>query len=205
MNSQALASNPVEALLPLVPLALIFVVFYFLLLRPRLKKSGQKQTKPKKAGPLASLVLRKAGPNIFISYRREDSSGYARGLYAELVNHLGRDHVFMDVDTIELGRDFVESIDNAIGSCAVVLVLIGPTWLVPRLRSPDDYVRIEIVAALGRKNVRVIPVLIEGATMPPAGELPDDLAPLTRRHGLALSHEHFQADVQHLLTAIRSP
>ena len=92
---------------------------------------------------------------IFISYRRDDSSGHAGRLYDHLSAHFGPDKLFMDVDTIEPGMDFVEVIEQAVGSCEVLIEVIGNEWLDAiddagrrRLDKPEDYVRLEIKAAL---------------------------------------------------------
>ena len=121
---------------------------------------------------------------IFISYRRADSAGYAGRIYDRLTAHFGEDAVFMDVDTIEAGVDFVEVLQNAVQSCDVLVALIGRGWLdikdaagKRRLDNPEDFVRIEIAAALSR-DIRVIPVLVDGASMPRSTELPDNLKPL---------------------------
>ena len=125
---------------------------------------------------------------IFISYRREETAYPAGWLYDRLAGHFGG-QVFKDVDSIELGDDFVEVITRAVGSCDVLLALIGDEWLTitdehgrRRLDNPDDFVRLEIEAALSRR-VRVIPVLVGEARMPHADELPDSLAALVRRAG----------------------
>jgi len=145
---------------------------------------------------------------IFMSYRREDADYPAAWLFAELVSHFSRDQVFKDVDSIDLGDDFVEVITNAVGSCDVLLALIGRRWLTitgqdgrRRLDNPDDFVRLEIEAALTR-NVRVIPILVEAAQMPRAGELPASLAKLARRQALELSSNRFTLDTQRLLKTL---
>jgi len=105
---------------------------------------------------------------IFISYRREDSAPYAGRLYDRLGQHFGKDKIFMDIDTIEPGVDFVEDIEQAVGSCDVLIALIGKQWLTisdatgqRRLDNPEDFVRLEIKTALAR-NIRVIPALLPG-------------------------------------------
>ena len=109
---------------------------------------------------------------IFISYRRDDSQGSAGRLRDKLVQYFPPEHVFMDVDTVEPGIDFVASIQKAVGDCDVLLAVIGKRWLDsvdsqgrPRLESPEDYVGLEIAAALAR-DIRVVPVLVDGAEMP---------------------------------------
>ena len=126
---------------------------------------------------------------IFISYRREDTAGYAGRLYDRLAAHFGPDRVFMDVEGIEPGVDFVDALERAVGSCEVLIVLIGKDWLVAdgagkrRLDDPADFVRIETAAALAR-NIRVVPVLVDDAEMPRANQLPADMASLARRQAL---------------------
>jgi TIR domain/PASTA domain len=145
---------------------------------------------------------------IFMSYRREDTAGYAGWLYDRLASHFGRDQVFKDIDSIELGDDFIEMITTAVESCDVLLVLIGGRWLTitgpdgrRRLDNPNDFVRLEIEAALAR-NVRVIPILVDAAQVPGADELPPSLAKLTRRQGLELNPSRFGTDTQRLLRVL---
>ncbi|MBN1451681.1 MAG: SUMF1/EgtB/PvdO family nonheme iron enzyme [Anaerolineales bacterium] len=145
---------------------------------------------------------------IFISYRRADSAGYAGRIYDRLTAHFGEDTVFMDVDTIEAGLDFVEVLQNAVQCCDVLVALIGRSWLnikdetgKRRLDNPEDFVRIEIAAALSR-NIRVIPVLVDGATMPRSTELPDNLKPLVRRNALQVNHQSFNADAHRLIAQL---
>lgn len=129
--------------------------------------------------------------NVFISYRHSDTTtGYASWIYHELVDRIGKDHVFKDLDSLPLGVDFVEHVEQAIARADLALILIGPGWLAAagetgsrRLDDPDDFVRIEVATAL-RSSPRVIPVLVDGAQMPGSSELPDDLRSLTRRQGL---------------------
>ena len=125
--------------------------------------------------PLQRLV------GILISYRREETAYAAGWLFDRLADQFGRGQVFKDVDSIDLGDDFVEVITAAVGFCDVLLALIGDQWLAitdedgrRRLDNPDDFVRLEIEAALTRK-VRVIPILVGGARMPRADELPPGL------------------------------
>jgi pimeloyl-ACP methyl ester carboxylesterase len=145
---------------------------------------------------------------IFISYRRQETSHLAGRLYDRLADHFGEDQVFMDVDTIEPGVDFADAISRAVSTCQVLLAVIGPHWLTAtdqeghrRLDDPSDIVRMEVEAALQR-NVRVIPILVEGAVMPGRQELPESLAGLARRNALAVRHDSFRYDTQRLVTVI---
>ena len=145
---------------------------------------------------------------IFMSYRREETAYPAAWLFDRLASHFGRDQVFKDVDSIELGDNFVEEITTAVGPCEVLLALIGSRWLTitdqdghRRLDNPGDLVRLEVEAALTR-NVRVIPILVDEARMPRADELPTSLAKLARRQALELSPGRFEADTQRLLRVL---
>ena len=140
---------------------------------------------------------------VFVNYRRADAAAHANLLYDWIRERYGEDRVFKDVDSIELGMDFEEAIERAVASSAVMLVVIGNEWLVEssgrrRLEEPYDYVRLEVGAALER-NIRVIPVLVEGAAMPTAEELPEALAPLPRRQAFELSDMRSRADRDELL------
>jgi ABC-type amino acid transport substrate-binding protein len=145
---------------------------------------------------------------IFISYRREETAFAAGWLFDRLADRFGKGQIFKDVDNIEPGDDFVDVITAAVGSCDVLLALIGPEWLTitddqgrRRLDSAGDFVRLEIEAALSRK-VLVIPILVDGATMPGADQLPPSLAMLSRRHALELSPSQFDFDTSRLLKVL---
>jgi hypothetical protein len=161
-------------------------------------------------GQVRVMVESAAGSTgrIFISYRRDETAYPAGWLYDRLADHYGEGQVFKDVDSIELGEDFVEVITRAVGSCDVLLALIGDQWLTitdehgrRRLDDPHDFVRLEIEAALAR-NVRVIPILVDGARMPTAEELPDSLDRLARRQALELSPARFEFDTGRLLKVL---
>jgi tetratricopeptide (TPR) repeat protein len=144
---------------------------------------------------------------IFISYRRQETAWPAGRLYDVLVEHFRAEQVFKDVDNIEPGEDFVERIAAAVGSCDVLLVLIGPHWLTitdekgrPRLDDPQDFVRLEIETALTRK-IRVIPILVDGAQMPRVDELPSALASLIRRNAVEINPLTF--DTKRLIATVR--
>ena len=147
---------------------------------------------------------------IFLSYRREET-GYAAGwLYDRLAERFSDGQVFKDVDSIELGDDFIEAVATAVESCDVLLALIGDRWLTitgtdgkRRLDDPEDFVRLEIETALTR-DVRVIPILVAGAKMPEAVDLPPSLARLVRRQALDLSPNHFEADLSRLFKVLNS-
>jgi formylglycine-generating enzyme required for sulfatase activity len=142
---------------------------------------------------------------IFISYRRGDSEGQATALSLELANYIGDKAVFMDVDSIPLGRDFRQSLHDSLESCDAFLALIGPNWLDSkdaagkrRLDDPTDFVRQEIATAL-KRNIPVTPVLLQGAKTPAEQSLPDDLKDLAFRNGFELSHTRWRSDVAEMV------
>jgi hypothetical protein len=143
-------------------------------------------------------------PQIFISYRREDTSGDAGHLAEDLEKRFGRRKVFIDIDKIAPGTDFDDRIQHALARSKVTFVLIGKRWLEPthggirRLDDEEDYVRREIVAAIGREDVAVVPVLVGGASMPSASALPRDMASLARRQASELTNSRWRYDVKRL-------
>jgi hypothetical protein len=148
-------------------------------------------------------------PRIFICYRREDSSGHAGRLYDRLAEEFGTERLFMDVDAIPPGADFVRVIHDAVTSCDVFVALVGRSWSTltnpqgrPRLEDPQDLVRVEIETALGNE-VPVMPVLVQGAAMPSAQDLPASLARFTSRNALDLSDTRWVYDVSRVVDAIR--
>ena len=146
---------------------------------------------------------------VFISYRRDDSAGYAGRLMDRLDREFGRDLVFMDVDAIPLGTNFSKVLHEEVAKCGVLLAVIGPNWADARdehgnrrLDNPNDFVRIEIAAALQR-NIPVIPILLEGARIPKATELPEDLKELALRNGMEIRHASFQDDMNRLVRGLK--
>ena len=148
-------------------------------------------------------------PQIFISYRRDDAAGYARAVNDELVRSFGAGRVFIDVDDIQAGLPFSEIIQRSVGSSAVLLALIGKRWrgerddAAPRIFEPGDFVRQEVAAALA-KGLRVIPLLLDGAAIPDAAQLPPELRPLAGRNALELDHTRFEADMARLVRELRA-
>jgi WD40 repeat protein len=147
---------------------------------------------------------------IFISYRRGDGAGSAGRLYDRLEQIFGREQLFFDVDTIPPGQDFVQDLQDKVDACDVLLAVIGRSWIDARdeagqrrLANPEDFVRIEVARALAAGK-RVIPVLVDGASLPPADLLPDDLAGLADRQPVTLQHDSFKADCDGLATVARN-
>ena len=150
-------------------------------------------------------------PNIFISYRRDDSAGHAGRLFDRLKDHFGTEQIFIDIDTIKPGLDFVEAVQQAVSACDGLIAIIGKEWLEVadatgqrRLDNPADMVRVEIATALER-GIRVIPVLVQGAQTPADQDLPDPLKRLARQNALELSDTRFHADVDRLIEALQAP
>jgi len=147
--------------------------------------------------------------SIFISYRRSDSTDIAGRLYDRLADDFGREAVFKDVDSIPLGLDFKEYLNEQVGKCDVLLAVIGDRWLDAsdangnkRLEDPYDFVRIEIESALD-KNIPVIPLLVRGASMPNEESLPSSLRKLVFMNGIPIRPDpDFHRDMDRLIKAL---
>lgn len=147
---------------------------------------------------------------IFLNYRREDSRWPTLSLYNLLAQVFPREQLFMDVEGyIRPGNDFVEVLEEQVSACEVMIVVMGPQWLSlvgedgrPLIGDVRDFVHIEIATALARK-IRVIPVLVDGASMPKEAALPEPLKALTRRQAIRLNHDRFSADGQGLVKALQ--
>ena len=145
---------------------------------------------------------------LFINYRREDTRHASWSPLRPVNRALWRGSGFHGHRSNRAGEDFVEVINRKVSTCDIAIVAIGPNWLGAtdasgkrRLDDEEDFVRMEIVAALER-NIRVIPVLVDGARMPRKQDLPEPLAPLSRRNAIELSETRFHADVNRLIEAI---
>jgi hypothetical protein len=145
---------------------------------------------------------------IFVSYRRADAASEAGRITDWLDRHFGEDEVFMDISALEPGVDFVEGIEQAVEMIDALIAVIGPGWVDAvdehgnrRLDDPTDWVRLEIANALQR-GIRVIPVLVKGAAMPPEAKLPDDLKPLRRRNALPITERQWRPGIEELIQAL---
>jgi hypothetical protein len=145
-------------------------------------------------------------PNIFINYRRDDTSGYSGRLYDALAARFGHESVFMDIDAIEPGEDFTQVVQRRVGSCDVLIALIGRQWLTtsdregrPRLQKPNDWVRIELQTGLESARTTVIPALVHDVEMPSPDQLPEPLRPLCDRNAIELSDARWKFDVERLI------
>src|SRR5271154_1885459 len=149
-------------------------------------------------------------PGIFISYRRSDNPDATGRIYDRLVSEFGKALVFKDVDSIPLGQDFRGHLNGIVGDCGVVLAIIGPRWTDAsnkdgqrRLEDPDDFVRIELEAALAR-DIPVVPVLVAHAPIPLASELPASLASMAFRQSIEVRPDpDFHNDATRLVSALQ--
>ena len=142
---------------------------------------------------------------IFISYRRDDAAGEAGRLSDHLIQRFGAAHVFLDIDTIQPGADFVEALEDSLKETGVMLVVIGRRWLGDgarrRLEDPADFVRLELERALGR-SIPIVPLLVQGAAMPQPSDLPASVAALSKRQAMTLDHAEFRHDADRLADRI---
>jgi formylglycine-generating enzyme required for sulfatase activity len=148
---------------------------------------------------------------FFISYRRQDAQYQADKLHSVLSTYVAnpREDIFIDVDNIPFGRDFVAHLDSKVSNCEVLLAVIGPLWLDLRdpvtgqrlLDHPADFVRIEIESAL-KRDIPVVPILLDGVSVPRASDLPESLQPLVRRNGIPVQRLTFEADVARLMQGL---
>jgi len=138
---------------------------------------------------------------IFVNYRRDDSAANALAIASYLERAFGGARVFIDVDRLRAGQNFPQELEKRLSECAVMVCLIGPGWLdarneegARRRDDPKDWVRLEIERALAR-GLTVIPVLVEGACLPKAGNLPDTLKPLVELHAVSIATNSFRSDM----------
>jgi hypothetical protein len=147
--------------------------------------------------------------SVFISYRRDDSADITGRIYDRLIQHFSRDIVFKDVDSIPLGIDFRQHLENALSQCRVLLAIMGDDWMGServggkrRIDDPRDHLRLELEVALGR-NIPVIPVLVRKASIPAEDQLPTSLRSLAYRNGIQIRPDpDFHGDMDRLIKGI---
>ncbi|MCU7803304.1 MAG: toll/interleukin-1 receptor domain-containing protein [Candidatus Thiodiazotropha sp. (ex Lucinoma borealis)] len=146
---------------------------------------------------------------VFLSYRRSDTSGHAGRICDDLERYFNRTLVFRDVESIDVGADFVVVLEKAIAAAKVAIVLIGDSWLQTqsddggrRLDDREDHVRREIETALKNAELTVIPVLVEDAKMPTEDELPESLHRLARLQAIELSEDRWDFDISRLVRVL---
>ena len=199
-NSLALASPGIAVLL------LIYIYGSLQKRRPPLKDVGLHNTNAsnKKFG-----ILHQDKSWMFLSYRRADSADIAGRIYDRLIQEFGNYSVFKDVDSLPLGLDFRNVLNQMVSQSRVFIAIIGPNWLGQvkdrvkrRIDDPSDFVRIEVRAALER-GIPVIPLLVYGATMPHESELPEDLKALAYRNGTVIRPDpDFNHDINRVISGI---
>lgn len=143
---------------------------------------------------------------IFINYRREDTPDAAARIHRELASTFGAKNLFMDVDNLLAGQRFDSELEKALAECDVLIVVIGPRWMSAlehrQKTSERDYVREEIAAAL-KRQIHIIPVLVNAAHLPSGRVLPEDICDLVKHQKHDVRHEHFSRDVAPLIEAIK--
>ena len=137
---------------------------------------------------------------VFISYRRQDSAASAIGIGQYLEKEFGRKNVYIDID-MQAGSKYPAVIEKRLAECTVLLVLIGPSWL--KLQKPNDWVQLEIAYAL-KRNIAIIPVLIDGAQLPNKDALPDDIQGLLDHQAASVTLSGFRHEMAGLVRDIRS-
>jgi hypothetical protein len=146
------------------------------------------------------------GSRIFLCYRRRDAGGYARAICDQLIRRFEGDRVFLDVQTIEGGQPWDETIKRAVAASDVLVVLIGPDWLIDRegvrrLDEQNDPVRREIMTALDR-DVPIVPVLLQGAVMPEESALPEHIQMLTRKQAIDVTDSDWDRSMERVIAAV---
>ncbi len=149
-------------------------------------------------------------PRIFLSFRRADSKSFADNIYDALVQAFGRENILSDVQDIPFGVDFRDYLWDEIAKQDMVLVLIGRGWSAVRddlgrkvIENPADMVRMVIEIALQQKKM-LIPILIGGASMPIATDIPESLQELCyRRPFEILGNTNFKTDMEKLIGGIK--
>lgn len=146
---------------------------------------------------------------IFINYRRSDSRGTTFALREKLLKHFKENELFLDIEGLGGGEDFVNALAKTVSLADVMVVIIGPQWLDardaegnPRLHQPDDFVRIEIASAIAQEK-KILPVLLEGAQMPSAEDLPNDMKDLSRRNAVELRLNRIEDDAREIAKTLK--
>ena len=149
--------------------------------------------------------------SVFLSYRRADTAGHAGRICDDLERHFGFPLVFRDIDSIAVGSDFVQALESAVANARVAIILIGDTWLteasadgVPRINDPDDHVHREVAMALQEPSLSVVPVLVEGVSMPTEQALPEPLRELARLQAIELSDSRWGYDIKRLAQVLET-
>ena len=164
--------------------------------------SSGASSRPPRSSPISK--------SVFISYRRVDSADITGRIYDRLTQHFGRDRIFKDVDSIPLGLDFRKHLQASVNQSGVLLAVIGKNWLAAadrgqkRIHDSKDHLRIELETALQR-GIPIVPVLVQGATVPGEEELPSSLGPLAYRNGIEVRPDpDFHGDMDRLIRGVEA-
>ncbi|MBW4629249.1 MAG: 4a-hydroxytetrahydrobiopterin dehydratase [Brasilonema octagenarum HA4186-MV1] len=149
-------------------------------------------------------------PPIFISYRRSDITSEAGRLYSTISKEIGKDMVFIDTSSIEPGTDWPQELVDALEASLIAVLVIGPDWIkssdeygLRRIDQEDDWVRKEIEYCLA-KGKKILPVLFNGAKMPPSNKLPSSIAPITSKQAVEIRNTYWDHDIKLVLTQLRA-
>ena len=197
----------------LFALVILLVIISVLSIRKRNRRRNRKAHSDlnSSSSALKQPVVENPKGAVFISYRRRGSDEMTGRIYDRLVQHFGSGVIFKDVDSIPLGVDFRAHLDMALSECKVALAIIGRSWLdirdesgIRRLDNSSDHLRVEIETALQR-NIPIVPVLIQGATMPTESDLPSAMKSLAFRNGIAVRNDpDFHNDMDRLIKGIEA-
>jgi TIR domain len=196
-----------------VVVAIGWFIYRFYSTRDRETPHGRPEAQPNAQSAQKPISVPKAGPyvsgSVFISYRRDDSADITGRIYDRLIQHFSREIVFKDVDSIPLGIDFRQHLENALSQCRVLLAIVGSDWMGSgtvggkrRIDDPRDHLRLELEVALAR-NIPVIPVLVRRASIPSEDQLPPSLRSLAYRNGIQIRPDpDFHGDMDRLIKGI---
>lgn len=145
--------------------------------------------------------------NLFINYRRDDSAPQAKLIAKALGEVVHSDQIFLDTDSIDIGTEWPNSIQTALEKSNIVLIVIGPNWLKAginewgqrRIDNENDWVRKEIANSLVDPNKKIIPILVEGATIPPESALPDCIKQITKKQAIEIRRNYWDHDIKLLI------
>jgi hypothetical protein len=139
---------------------------------------------------------------LFIAYRQADARGHAGRVGERLISYFGSGQVFKDIEALPIGVDFIDFVREKLQRTHVMVVVIGPNWIKDqRLHNPEDLHREEIRTAIER-GVHLVPVLVDGASMPRKEELPEDIQPLVRRNAVEITDTRWDYDVGRLVKTV---
>jgi TIR domain len=192
---------------------IVFFIYRFYSTRDKETPHRRPEAQPKAQPSQRPISVPNAGTyvsgSVFISYRRDDSADITGRIYDRLIQHFSREIVFKDVDSIPLGIDFRQHLENALSQCRVLLAIVGNDWMGSetvggkrRIDDPRDHLRLELEVALGR-NIPVIPVLVRKAPVPSEDQLPPSLRSLAYRNGIQVRPDpDFHGDMDRLIKGI---